>query len=137
MWLFDHLNNWICILLLWMPIHIKIINITQLVLSWYLSKTGTQYYFWHIQMFLTTPIWIDRIKFMHLWETNCTQKISLTSQLILEIKLIHHFVSLSACSGIPDHKHLGWLNIFVTSTVAWPQTKIQVHTSTYSWDIVI
>ena len=80
--------------------------------------------------------WTELNRCIYEWQTTY-KKIKFISQLILKIKLTHHFALLCACLGIPDHTHFKWLNIFVASIDAWPRTKIIVHTSASLWDIGI
>ena len=61
------------------------INIPQSVLTWCLSNTGIQYYFWDTQVYLTIAIWMNWLNLcIYEWLTAC-KKTSLIPQLILGI----------------------------------------------------
>ena len=84
------------------------------------SRFNIGNYFWHGHMCLTTPLWIEWIKWPYLCFPNHLQKINFAPQLNIEIQLTYCFASLRACL---THTHLEWLNRFITCMDAKPHAK--------------
>ena len=75
-----------------------------------MQKFNTENYFWHKQVCLTTPIWMDSIILRKsLCMSNHMQKINFIPQLI-------HFGLITL--GMSDYTHLRWWNKYVTSANA-------------------
>ena len=94
-------------------------------------------FFESLWAWLTTVNWNDWVNLLLLSIPYHMQKANFLTELIFEIKLAYYLSSLWACLGIPEHTYLKQPTNICYFMDFPSHPKIQLHTSTYLWDILV